>query len=30
VNELKGRIFNGNAIEPRFFDVDQFEKGVYH
>jgi hypothetical protein len=29
VNELKGRIFNGNAIEPKFFDVDRFEEGRY-
>ncbi|KYK60456.1 G-patch domain-containing protein [Drechmeria coniospora] len=29
VNELDGRIFNGNAIVPRFYDTDKFEKGVY-
>lgn len=29
VNELKGRIFNGNSIEPRFYDAEKFEKGEY-
>ncbi|MCJ1471111.1 hypothetical protein MMC07_009759, partial [Pseudocyphellaria aurata] len=29
VNALEGRIFNGNTITARFFDVDDFEKGVY-
>ena len=29
VNELDGRIFNGNAIAPRFYDADKFEKGMY-
>ncbi|SPN97525.1 related to DNA-damage repair protein DRT111 precursor [Cephalotrichum gorgonifer] len=29
VSELKGRIFNGNAIEAKYFDVDKFESGVY-
>lgn len=29
VNELDGRIFNGNAIIPRFYDNERFGKGVY-
>ncbi|KAK0720882.1 hypothetical protein B0H67DRAFT_206725 [Lasiosphaeris hirsuta] len=29
VNALEGRIFNGNAIMPRFWDSDKFENGVY-
>jgi splicing factor 45 len=29
VNALDGRVFNGNTIVPGFWDVDQFEKGVY-
>ena len=29
VTELNGRVFNGNTITPRFYDVDKFEKGVY-
>ncbi|MCJ1429056.1 hypothetical protein MMC29_006969 [Sticta canariensis] len=29
VNALEGRIFNGNTITARFFDLDNFEKGVY-
>ncbi|EEH08766.1 conserved hypothetical protein [Histoplasma capsulatum G186AR] len=29
VNALEGRIFNGNTIIARFFDVDKFEQGVY-
>lgn len=29
VNALDGRVFNGNTIVPRFWDVDRFEKGVY-
>ncbi|KKZ61947.1 hypothetical protein EMCG_03565 [[Emmonsia] crescens] len=29
VNALEGRIFSGNTITARFFDVDKFEEGVY-
>lgn len=29
VNALDGRIFNGNAIVPKFFDEEKFEQGVY-
>lgn len=29
VNELDGRIFNGNTIVPTFYDVENFERGVY-
>ncbi|KAL3960960.1 hypothetical protein ACCO45_006077 [Purpureocillium lilacinum] len=29
VNELDGRIFNGNTIVPKFYDVENFERGVY-
>ncbi|KAI9900437.1 hypothetical protein N3K66_004699 [Trichothecium roseum] len=29
VNELDGRIFNGNAIIPRFYDNERFGKGIY-
>ena len=29
VNALEGRIFNGNAIVARFFDLEKFEKGIY-
>ncbi|KAM7185826.1 hypothetical protein V8F33_012159 [Rhypophila sp. PSN 637] len=29
VNDLEGRIFNGNAIAAKFFDLDEFENGVY-
>ncbi|KAI9874137.1 MAG: hypothetical protein M1830_010147 [Pleopsidium flavum] len=29
VNALEGRIFNGNTISARFFDVEKFEKGIY-
>ncbi|UNI20783.1 hypothetical protein JDV02_006840 [Purpureocillium takamizusanense] len=29
VNELDGRIFNGNTIVPNFYDVEKFERGVY-
>ncbi|EAA31573.2 hypothetical protein GE21DRAFT_8353 [Neurospora crassa] len=29
VNALEGRIFNGNAIVPRFYDLEKFEAGVY-
>ncbi|KHN96648.1 G-patch domain containing protein [Metarhizium album ARSEF 1941] len=30
VNELNGRIFNGNAIIPKFHDSEAFERGVYN
>ncbi|KAL7767964.1 hypothetical protein ACKLNR_002265 [Fusarium oxysporum f. sp. zingiberi] len=30
VNELDGRVFNGNAIVPEFFDTEKFEQGKYH
>lgn len=29
VNELDGRVFNGNTIMPKFYDVEKFESGVY-
>lgn len=29
VNELDGRIFNGNTILPKFYDVDKFEQGNF-
>ncbi|KAI9042559.1 putative G-patch DNA repair protein (Drt111) [Aspergillus affinis] len=29
VNALEGRIFNGNAINVRFFDSQKFEQGIY-
>ncbi|KAK3392191.1 hypothetical protein B0T20DRAFT_384866 [Sordaria brevicollis] len=29
VNALEGRIFNGNKIVPRFYDLEKFEAGVY-
>ncbi|KAK3325785.1 hypothetical protein B0H66DRAFT_138374 [Apodospora peruviana] len=29
VNNLEGRIYNGNAIVAKFYDADKFEKGVY-
>lgn len=29
VNDLQGRIFNGNSIMARFFDADKFEAGSY-
>ncbi|KAF4449727.1 DNA-damage repair [Fusarium albosuccineum] len=29
VNELDGRVFNGNVIAPKFYDTEKFEKGVY-
>lgn len=29
VNAMDGRIFNGNSISARYFDVDKFEKGDY-
>ncbi|KAF4965466.1 hypothetical protein FSARC_6733 [Fusarium sarcochroum] len=30
VNELDGRVFNGNAIVPEFYDTEKFEKGLYN
>ncbi|KAJ4311872.1 hypothetical protein N0V84_010228 [Fusarium piperis] len=30
VNELDGRVFNGNAIVPKFFNSERFEKGLYN
>ncbi|EWG40407.1 hypothetical protein FVEG_02810 [Fusarium verticillioides 7600] len=30
VNELDGRVFNGNTIVPEFFDTEKFEQGKYH
>ncbi|KAJ2980379.1 hypothetical protein NQ176_g2676 [Zarea fungicola] len=29
VNELQGRVFNGNTITPRFYNSEAFEQGVY-
>ncbi|KAK6189365.1 hypothetical protein LQW54_013342 [Pestalotiopsis sp. IQ-011] len=29
VNALDGRVFAGSSIEPRFYDLEAFEKGVY-
>ncbi|UKZ75214.1 hypothetical protein TrVFT333_002889 [Trichoderma virens FT-333] len=29
VNELDGRVFNGNTIIPKFYDTERFEQGVY-
>lgn len=29
VNALEGRIFNGNAIQARFFEREKFEDGIY-
>lgn len=29
VNALQGRVFNGNAIVPAFYDAEKFEQGVY-
>ncbi|KAG8427783.1 hypothetical protein J3459_006351 [Metarhizium acridum] len=30
VNELDGRVFNGNTIIPKFYDSETFEKGIYN
>ncbi|KAF5651253.1 DNA-damage repair [Fusarium sp. NRRL 52700] len=30
VNELDGRVFNGNTIVPEFFNTEKFEQGKYH
>ncbi|KAL7790010.1 hypothetical protein V8C37DRAFT_385109 [Trichoderma ceciliae] len=29
VNELDGRVFNGNSIIPKFYDTEKFERGIY-
>ncbi|KAJ5931486.1 hypothetical protein N7516_005975 [Penicillium verrucosum] len=29
VNALEGRIFNGNTITARFFDLEKFDRGIY-
>ena len=29
VNELDGRVFNGNTIIPKFYDLEKFERGAY-
>ena len=29
VNALEGRMFNGNTIRARFYDLEKFEEGVY-
>ncbi|OLN86440.1 DNA-damage-repair/toleration protein DRT111, chloroplastic [Colletotrichum chlorophyti] len=29
VNELGGRVFNGNVVVPKFYDTEKFEKGIY-
>lgn len=29
VNALEGRVFNGNSIAARFWDIEKFEKGEY-
>ncbi|KAI4136809.1 MAG: hypothetical protein LQ341_005437 [Variospora aurantia] len=29
VNALEGRIFNGNAITARFYDLEKFDSGIY-
>lgn len=29
VNELDGRIFNGNTVIPKFYDTAKFEQGIY-
>ncbi|KFA64685.1 hypothetical protein S40285_07137 [Stachybotrys chlorohalonatus IBT 40285] len=29
VNELDGRVFNGNEINPKFYDTEKFDKGLY-
>ncbi|KAL7622961.1 hypothetical protein AAE478_006640 [Parahypoxylon ruwenzoriense] len=29
VNALDGRIFAGNTIQPQFYDLDKFERGIY-
>ncbi|KAH7262027.1 hypothetical protein BKA59DRAFT_462444 [Fusarium tricinctum] len=30
VNELDGRVFNGNTIIPEFYDTEKFEQGKYN
>ncbi|KAH8169159.1 g-patch domain-containing protein [Sarocladium implicatum] len=29
VNELDGRVFNGNTIVPKYYDTEKFEQGIY-
>ncbi|KAK5660100.1 hypothetical protein OQA88_13569 [Cercophora sp. LCS_1] len=29
VNALEGRVFNGNVLEPSFYDTERFENGIY-
>lgn len=29
VNELEGRVFNGNTIVPKFYNTETFERGFY-
>ncbi|KAK2062195.1 G-patch domain-containing protein [Colletotrichum caudatum] len=29
VNELDGRVFNGNTVVPKFYDTEKFERGIY-
>jgi len=29
VNALEGRVFNGNVIQPGFYDAERFERGEY-
>lgn len=29
VTELDGRVFNGNNIIPKFYDTEDFERGIY-
>ncbi|KAF6844061.1 g-patch DNA repair protein [Colletotrichum musicola] len=29
VNELDGRVFNGNVVVPKFYDTEKFERGIY-
>jgi splicing factor 45 len=29
VSALEGRVFNGNAIEPAFWDLEKFDQGIY-
>lgn len=30
VNELEGRVFNGNSIAPSFYDAERFDRGLYY
>ncbi|TDZ15845.1 DNA-damage-repair/toleration protein [Colletotrichum orbiculare MAFF 240422] len=29
VNELDGRVFNGNVVVPKFYETEKFERGIY-